>query len=105
MDGHPPLTFAAIGLDHRHIYHQVGRLLELGARCAGYHARDDAVPLEGFVKRFPDLERVADSRARRVSSPIAAMVPSPSSGIGSSQAAIARSAPGCWTAVSSIDRR
>ena len=59
---HPPLTFAAIGLDHRHIYHQVGRLLDLGARCAGYHARDTAVPLEGFVRRFPDLRRVAEPR-------------------------------------------
>ena len=26
MPDHPPLKFAAIGLDHRHIYHQVGRL-------------------------------------------------------------------------------
>ncbi len=62
MADHPPLIFAAIGLDHRHIYHQVGRLLDLGARCAGYHARDEAVPLEGFVERFPDLTRVADPR-------------------------------------------
>jgi hypothetical protein len=27
----PPLKFAAIGLGHRHIYHQVGRLLVFGA--------------------------------------------------------------------------
>jgi predicted dehydrogenase len=63
MSDHPPLKFAAIGLDHRHIYHQVGRLLDLGAECKGYHGRDDAVPLEGFVKRFPELKRVADPRA------------------------------------------
>jgi predicted dehydrogenase len=64
MADHPPLKFAAIGLDHRHIYHQVGRLLELGADCKGYYARDDsAVPLEGFVRRFPDLPRVRDVRA------------------------------------------
>jgi predicted dehydrogenase len=62
MADHPPLKFAAIGLDHRHIYHQVGRLLDLGAECKGYHSRDDAVPLEGFVRRFPDLRRVADPR-------------------------------------------
>lgn len=62
MTDHPPLKFAAIGLDHRHIYHQVGRLLDLGAICVGYHARDDAVPLEGFIRRFPDLKRVADPR-------------------------------------------
>jgi predicted dehydrogenase len=63
MAGHPPLKFAAIGLDHRHIYHQVGRLLEQGAVCKGYQSRDDAVPLEGFVRRFPELRRVADARA------------------------------------------
>jgi predicted dehydrogenase len=62
MTDHPPLKFAAIGLDHRHIYHQVGRLLEQGALCKGWHGRDDAVPLEGFVKRFPELDRVADPR-------------------------------------------
>ena len=62
MADHPPLTFAAIGLDHRHIYHQVGRLLDLGAVCKGYHGRDDAVPLAGFVRRFPELKRVADAR-------------------------------------------
>jgi predicted dehydrogenase len=60
---HPTLKFAAIGLDHRHIYHQVGRLLELGAECRGFHARDDAVPLKGFVERFPDVRRVSDQRA------------------------------------------
>src|ERR671919_409312 len=63
MADHPPLKFAAIGLDHRHIYHQVGRLLELGAECRGYYARDSAVPLDGFVRRFPDLPRVRDVRA------------------------------------------
>ena len=29
----PPLRFAAIGLDHRYIYHQVGRLLALRAQA------------------------------------------------------------------------
>jgi predicted dehydrogenase len=62
MADYPKLRFAAIGLDHRHIYHQVGRLLELGAECVGYHSRDDAAPLEGFVRRFPNLKRVADPR-------------------------------------------
>ena len=60
MPDHPTLKFAAIGLDHRHIYHQVGRLLALGAECVGFHARDSAVPLAGFVERFPHLKRVAD---------------------------------------------
>jgi predicted dehydrogenase len=63
MAEYPPLKFAAIGLDHRHIYHQVGRLLDLGAVCKGYYTRDSAGPLEGFVRRFPDLVRVRDVRA------------------------------------------
>ncbi len=63
MADHPKLKFAAIGLDHRHIYHQVGRLLELGAECKGFHSRDDATPIEGFVQRFPDLRRVGDPRS------------------------------------------
>jgi predicted dehydrogenase len=63
MADHPPLKFAAIGLDHRHIYHQVGRLMDLGAECKGYYARDSAVPLEGFTRRLPDLPRVRDVRA------------------------------------------
>jgi predicted dehydrogenase len=63
MADHPPLKFAAIGLDHRHIYHQVGRLLDLGAVCKGYYTRDSAAPLEGFAQRFPDLVRVRDVRA------------------------------------------
>jgi predicted dehydrogenase len=57
------LRFAAIGLDHRHIYGQVGRLLELGCECAGWWAEGgDPQPLEGFVKRFPHLQRVDDKR-------------------------------------------
>ncbi|MEM7021009.1 MAG: Gfo/Idh/MocA family oxidoreductase, partial [Pseudomonadota bacterium] len=58
----PSLTFGAIGLDHRHIYDQVGHLLAIGAKCKGYYTRDSAVPLPGFVKRFPDLPRVDDQR-------------------------------------------
>ena len=56
----PPLRFAAIGLDHRHIYHQVGRLLELGCECAGFWTDGDPRPLAGFLERFPDLPRVGD---------------------------------------------
>lgn len=50
------LRFAAIGLDHRHIYHMVGELLEAGAVCAGYCPEtSDPRVLEGFRERFPDL--------------------------------------------------
>jgi len=54
------IRFAAIGLDHRHIYEQVGRLLEIGCECAGYWTAGDPEPLAGFVKRYPTLNRVDD---------------------------------------------
>jgi predicted dehydrogenase len=57
-----PLRFAAIGLDHRHIYEMTGRLLELGGECAGYWTDGEPQPLAGFVKRYPHIARVADKR-------------------------------------------
>ena len=56
------ITFAAIGLDHRHIYEQVGRLLELGCTCKGYWTEGEPQPLKGFVERYPDLVRIDDPR-------------------------------------------
>jgi predicted dehydrogenase len=54
-----PLRFAAIGLDHRHIYHLVGELIEAGAECGGYcPATSDPRVLEGFRERFPALVAV-----------------------------------------------
>lgn len=58
-----PLRFAAIGLDHRHVYHLVGELIEEGAECAGYCPRtSDPKVLEGFRQRFPDLAPVDRER-------------------------------------------
>ena len=54
------ITFAAIGLDHRHIYEQVERLLDIGCTCKGYWTEGKPQPLGGFVERFPGLERVDD---------------------------------------------
>jgi predicted dehydrogenase len=55
--------FAAVGLDHRHIYHQVEELIAAGAECAGYWPdTTDPRVLEGFRKRFPQLMPVADRR-------------------------------------------
>jgi len=54
------LRFAAIGLDHRHIYEMTGRLLELGCECVGYWTEGEPQPLEGFVRRFPHIPRVPD---------------------------------------------
>jgi predicted dehydrogenase len=54
--------FAAIGLDHRHIYEMVGRLLEHGCECVGYWTDGEPQPLDGFVRRYPHIPRVTDKR-------------------------------------------
>ena len=48
--------FAAIGLDHRHIYDLTQDLLDAGAECVGYNPdTTDARVLAGFRKRFPHV--------------------------------------------------
>jgi predicted dehydrogenase len=56
------LTVGVIGLDHRHIYGQLQGMLDVGATCKGWWTEGDPQPVEGFVKRFPDVPRVADRR-------------------------------------------
>lgn len=57
------LRFAAIGLDHRHIYHMVAELIAAGAQCAGYCPEtSDPRVLDGFRERFPTLQPVARAR-------------------------------------------
>jgi predicted dehydrogenase len=58
----PPLKFAAVGLDHRHIYDQVQSLLDVGAQCVGYWTEGTPKTLEGFARRFPAIPRVDDRR-------------------------------------------
>jgi predicted dehydrogenase len=55
--------FAAIGLDHRHVYDLTAGLLAAGATCVG-HDPDTSDPrvLAGFRKRFPDVPAVARDR-------------------------------------------
>lgn len=57
------LRFAAIGLDHRHIHHLVGGLIDAGGVCVGYDpATSDPRVLAGFRERFPALPAVTDRR-------------------------------------------
>ncbi|HEX4259843.1 MAG TPA: Gfo/Idh/MocA family oxidoreductase [Acetobacteraceae bacterium] len=67
------LRFAAIGLDHRHIYEQVGRLLELGCDCAGFWTEGEPQPLAGFRRRFPHIPRVVE-RERLLDDPSVALI-------------------------------
>src|SRR4051812_46944027 len=56
--------FAAIGLDHRHIYDLTQDLLDEGAECVGYNPdTTDPRVLAGFRKRFP---HVAESTTQRL---------------------------------------
>jgi hypothetical protein len=61
--------FAAIGLDHRHVYDLTAGLLAAGATCAGHDTvTTDPRVLAGFQKRFPgvpaiDRDRLLDDPA------------------------------------------
>jgi len=56
------LKVAVIGVDHRHIFGQLEGMMKVGATCAGWWTDGDPQPVEGFIKRFPDIPRVSDRR-------------------------------------------
>jgi predicted dehydrogenase len=57
------VRFAAIGLDHRHVYDLTEGLLAAGAVCAGHDPEtSDPRVLAGFRKRFPDVPAVPRDR-------------------------------------------
>jgi predicted dehydrogenase len=57
------LRFAALGLDHRHIYGQAEHMLAVGAEFAGWWTQGSPGTLDGFLKRFPDVPRYEDRAA------------------------------------------
>jgi predicted dehydrogenase len=58
------MRFAAIGLDHRHIYDLAEGLIDAGATFAGYWPQTtDPRVLDGVRKRFPDIPAVEDRDA------------------------------------------
>jgi predicted dehydrogenase len=55
--------FAAIGLDHRHVYDMTEGLLKAGAECVGYNPdTTDPRVLAGFQKRFPHVPEASRER-------------------------------------------
>ena len=52
-----PVTVAAVGLDHRHIYGQLEGMLKAGCACKGWWTEGEPYWIDGFVKRFPDVPR------------------------------------------------
>ena len=56
------LKFAAIGLNHSHIYGQTKAMLDAGAELVAVHAVEDDLAA-AYTKAFPQAKRVADKRA------------------------------------------
>lgn len=79
------LRFAAIGLNHDHIYGQVNVMLRAGAELVAFHAIEDDLA-SVFAGRFPQAKRVADKREILEDSSIALIV---SAAISSERAGLA----------------
>lgn len=56
------IRFAAVGLNHNHIYGQTRCLLDAGAELVAVHAIEDDLAA-AYCKAFPQAKRVADRRA------------------------------------------
>jgi hypothetical protein len=54
------LTFAALGIDHRHIFGMAGNMQDVGATFKSWWTGGSPETEEGFLKRFPDVRRMAD---------------------------------------------
>lgn len=57
-----PFAFAAIGLNHGHIYDQTRAMLEVGCRLKSFHAPEDDLAA-AYGAMFPEATRVAEERA------------------------------------------
>ena len=55
------IRFAAIGLNHNHIYGQVDCLLNAGAELIAFHAPENDLA-EAFLDKYPQAARVSDPR-------------------------------------------
>jgi len=58
----PSVRFAAIGLNHSHIYGQTRHLLNAGAELVAVHADEDDL-VAAYRQAFPQAKRVSDKRA------------------------------------------
>jgi len=59
----PSLTVAALGLDTMHAPGMLAGMLDAGATAKGFWTDGSPVPLENYLKRFPDVPRYADAAA------------------------------------------
>jgi predicted dehydrogenase len=58
----PRIRFAAIGLNHGHIYSQVDTMIRAGGELVSFYAREEELA-EPFSKRYPDAKRASDVRS------------------------------------------
>jgi predicted dehydrogenase len=56
----PLLRFAVIGVDHGHIFGQVGALLSAGAELVSFYP--DGGLVDAFIERYPQVQRIDDRR-------------------------------------------
>jgi len=61
MTSRPSIRFAAIGLNHPHIYGQTVALLDAGAELVAVHAIEDDLAA-AYTQRFPQARRVTERR-------------------------------------------
>ncbi len=56
------VRFAAIGLNHFHIYGQIDSLLKAGAEFVAYHGEEEKFFDRPFAKHYPQAKKVDDTR-------------------------------------------
>lgn len=54
------IKFAAIGVDHRHIYGMAANMMAEGAEFACWYNEGEPNTIAGLIKRFPDVPRAND---------------------------------------------
>ena len=57
----PSFAFAAIGLNHNHIYGQADLMLKVGCRLKSFHAIEDDLAT-AFAERYPQAKRVREEQ-------------------------------------------
>jgi predicted dehydrogenase len=62
MTSSPGFAFAAIGINHGHIYGQTRVMLDADCRLKSFHAPEDDLAA-AYAKAFPQAKRVADEQA------------------------------------------
>jgi predicted dehydrogenase len=54
-----PIRFAALGIDHRHIFGMAQNMIDAGADFTAWWTGGTPDTLDGFLTRFPDVPRIA----------------------------------------------